>query len=146
MVRWRVSVAVLGMAGALALLLSGPVAAGVCDEDCMPEIVKLPSKGKQTCYKFSATMDGGGGDHAIKRSQQALKETIDSFRRTQPPSEGWMGRLRITPMKPEPTPYIRSSVSPDLMLGTFSSKEADTVCWRGVLAPVVCTSSAKVCR
>lgn len=137
----------LALTGVLALPLQAPpVGARVCDEDCLPVITKLPQSGRQTCYHIAATMDGGGGDHAVKRSQRALDETIEEFRRDQPPLEGWRGRLRITPMKPKPKAYWRNTVAPDLMLGTFKTKQAYTLCWRGMISPVVCTSGSKVCK
>ena len=117
-------------------------AAGVCDEDCRPTVQKLSKR----CYFISATMDGGPGKHSIDRSRQALKETIADFRRRQPPEEGWMGRVSIVGMRPKPNPYMRDSVPRNLTLPGGSTRGASTVCWRGVIAPAVCTSGAKVCR
>ncbi len=133
------------IAGALIWFLAPSASAGVCSEDCRPTIVRLPDTGDKTCYQFSATM-AGTDKEVIERSRLALKETIEGFRHLQPAREGWMGRLETTPVKPALNPYMRSSVTRDLALGNFPSKEAYTVCWRGVVSPVVCTSGAKVCR
>jgi hypothetical protein len=127
-----------GLAPGLIHASAGPV----CDEDCRPVVHKLSND----CYLITATMDGGPGAHSIDRSRQALKETIDDFRRGQPQAAGWARRLRVTAMKPAPNPYMRSVVTRDLMLGEARSAEAHTVCWRGVVAPAVCTSGARVCK
>lgn len=137
------------MAGLMAMQAgAGPAAAGVCDEDCKPHIVKLAKKGRQTCYQISATMDGGVGGHAVKRSQQALKETIEAWRKGQGHESGWTShRVRVQAMRVAPDPYWRSTVGPSLLIKPdVRTKSAYTVCWRGVISPAVCTSGAKLCK
>ena len=114
---------VWGLVGLLGCLQQPPALAGVCSEDCRPVIIRLPDTVGKTCYQFTATM-AGSSKEVIERSRQALKETIEEFRHLQPAGEGWMGQLETTAIKPAPNPYVRSSVTRDLVLGNFPSKEA----------------------
>ena len=51
-----------------------------------------------------------------------------------------------TAEKPAPHPYWRSAVSPELFLAPDVVTDTSyTLCWKGVVSPVVCTSGAKVC-
>ena len=55
------------------------------------------------------------------------------------------GPVRETLEKPTPNPYWRSSVSPHLLLPPdVVSDSAYTICWAGVVSPVVCTSGAQL--
>jgi hypothetical protein len=57
-----------------------------------------------------------------------------------------VGTVSVTPMRPKPEPYWRSGVSNDLFLKPdIVTSQTYTICWKGVVSPVVCTSGAKVC-
>jgi hypothetical protein len=54
--------------------------------------------------------------------------------------------VRISPMRPKPQPYWRSSVSPDLyQKPDVVTSKTHTVCWSGVVSPTVCSTGARVC-
>ena len=71
-----------------------------------------------------------------------LREAIDKWKT----DNNVTGPVRETPHKPAPNPYWRSSISPHLLLPPdVVSDSAYTICWTGVVSPVVCTSGAQVC-
>ena len=54
--------------------------------------------------------------------------------------------VTVTAEKPQPRPFWRSSVpSHALLPPDVVSDSAHTICWTGVVSPVVCTSGAKLC-
>ena len=74
---------------------------------------------------------------------KVLREAIDKWKT----DNNVTGPVRETLEKPTPNPYWRSSVSPHLLLPPdVVSDSAYTICWAGVVSPVVCISGARVCR
>ena len=94
------------------------------------------------CMYFSGTADALIKSKAVDGSQKSLREAIDKWKAdnaiTAPVSE--------FAQKPRPVPYWRSEVDPSLFLPPdVVSDAAYTLCWKGVVSPVVCTTGAKVC-
>jgi hypothetical protein len=94
------------------------------------------------CVSFSDTIDGINKDRAVEQSLKSLDEQIEKWKA----DNGVTGPVTVTAEKPQPHPFWRSSVpayallSPDVVSDT-----AYTICWTGVVSPVVCTSGARVC-
>jgi hypothetical protein len=102
----------------------------------------LPAAAQQRCLFFSGTADSLRKSRAVEDSLQALREAIDKWKA----ENGVTALVTETAEKPNPHPYWRSSVSPDLFLEPdVVSDSAYTICWKGVVSPVVCTSGSKVC-
>ena len=100
----------------------------MCSEDCRPVIIRLPDTVGKTCYQFTATMAGSEqGSHRALAAGSSRKRSRSSVTFNQPGKGGW-ANLDGTAIKPAPNPYVRSSVTRDLVLGNFPSKEAYTVC------------------
>jgi hypothetical protein len=96
----------------------------------------------ERCLFFSSTADSIKKARAAEESQQELRESIDEWKL----ENGISGPVTETPQRPEPKPYWRSSISEDLLLTPdIVSGTAHTVCWKGVVSPVVCTSGSMVC-
>src|SRR5262245_32007648 len=91
------------------------------------------------CSQLVGTADGWDKSDALSGSQAALAQEVNDFKKGK-------GAVTVTAMKARPQPYWRESVSdylyvkPDVITTT-----SYTVCWHGVISPVVCTSGAKVC-
>ena len=96
----------------------------------------------QTRCAFSYTIDGVNKDRAVEKSLRSLGEQIEKWKA----DNGVTGPVTVTAEKPQPHPFWRSSVPsyasipPDVV-----SDSAYTICWTGVVSPVVCTSGARVC-
>lgn len=95
----------------------------------------------RACVMVSGTDDGVALETAVAGSREALENAIVDWRRQNP----GLNPVRSA-ARPKPNPYWRDSVSPDLYFkpdivdpGTY------TICWRGVVSPVVCTSGARLC-
>jgi hypothetical protein len=55
-------------------------------------------------------------------------------------------KVRINAMQAKPMPYWRDQATADLYLKPdVVTPKSYTVCWKGVVSKVVCTSGAKVC-
>lgn len=94
------------------------------------------------CVLISGTADGIVKENAVAGSRDALKEAIDSWK-----SEHGVSSAVITAAKARPKPYWRDQVSSDLYYKPdVVDQSAYTVCWEGVVSPVVCTSGAKLCH
>jgi hypothetical protein len=94
------------------------------------------------CLVFSGTADAIQRQKAIEDSQTSLNDAIAKWKVDNKVSDG----VSIKPDKPAPHPYWRSAVSPDLFYAPDVVTDTSyTLCWRGVVSPVVCTSGAKVC-
>ena len=95
------------------------------------------------CVSIDGTADGVDKSHAVERSLKSLREAIDKWKT----ENGMTGPVSETAEKPTPHPYWRNTVpsyallSPDVV-----SDSAYTICWTGVVSPVVCTSGAQLCR
>jgi hypothetical protein len=94
------------------------------------------------CSILNETADGWSKEEASSTARAALHETIATWKA----KNGITGAVRQTPEKPEPRPYWRTAVSPDLFLLPDVVTTSDyTVCWRGVVSKAVCTSGTKLC-
>ncbi len=94
------------------------------------------------CLYFSGTADSIRKPKAIEDSLASLKEAVDKWKT----DNGITGPVTQTAQKPEPHPYWRRTISPELFLPPDTVTESTyTLCWKGVVSPVVCTSGAKLC-
>ena len=94
------------------------------------------------CMFFSGTADALVKPNAVEESLEALREAIDKYKA----ENGVSGPASEIAEKPRPHPYWRSEISPHLFLPPDTvSDSAYTICWKGVVLPVVCTSGAKLC-
>ncbi len=92
------------------------------------------------CTKFVGTADGWDKADAVGGAQAALAGAIAEFRGKNKAS------LSVSAMRAKPQPYWRESVSADLYVKPdVVTAKSYTVCWHGVVSPVVCTAGAKVC-
>jgi hypothetical protein len=106
-------------------------------------VVSFPVSAQLTrCIYFSGTADALIKSNAVDESLKSLREAIDKWKA----GTGVTGPVSQTAQKPQPVPYWRSEVRPDLFLPPDAVSDATyTLCWKGVVSPVVCTSGAKVC-
>jgi hypothetical protein len=94
------------------------------------------------CASFSDTIDGVNKDRAVEKSLKSLDEQIEKWKT----DNGVTGPVTVTAEKPQPHPFWRSSVpSYALLPPDVVSDSAYTICWTGVVSPVVCSSGARVC-
>jgi hypothetical protein len=94
------------------------------------------------CLFFAGTADALIKSNAVDESQKSLREAIDKWK----VDNGVTGPVSETAEKPQPHPYWRSGVSPNLFLPPDVVTDASyTLCWKGVVSPVVCTTGAKLC-
>jgi len=94
------------------------------------------------CVSFSDSIDGIDKNHAVEKSLKSLGEQIEKWKT----DNNVTGPVTVTAEKPQPHPFLRRSV-PDFALlpPDVVSDTAYTICWSGVVSPVVCTSGARVC-
>ena len=94
------------------------------------------------CVSFSDSIDGIDKKHAVEKSLNSLHEQIEKWK----VDNGVTGPVTVTAEKPQPHPFLRHSV-PDFALlpPDVVSDTVYTICWTGVVSPVVCTSGARVC-
>jgi hypothetical protein len=91
------------------------------------------------CNQLVGTADGWDKSDALSGSQAALAQEVNDFKKGK-------GAVTLVAMKARPRPYWRESVSDDLYVKPdVVTANSYTVCWHGVISPVVCTSGAKVC-
>ena len=91
------------------------------------------------CMQLVGTADGWDKADALSGSQAALAQEVNDFKKGK-------GAVTVTAMKARPQPYWRESVSDYLYVKPdVVTAKSYTVCWHGVVSPVVCTSGAKVC-
>ena len=94
------------------------------------------------CVSFSDTIDGVNKDRAVEKSLKSLDEQIEKWK----VDNGVTGPVTVTAERPQPHPFWRSSVpSYALLPPDVVSDTAYTICWTGVVSPVVCTSGTRVC-
>lgn len=92
------------------------------------------------CSKFVGTADGWDKADALSGAQAALAGAIADFKAQKKVN------VSISAMKPKPQPYWRDSVSAELFVKPdVVTPKSYTLCWHGVVSPVVCSSGAKVC-
>jgi hypothetical protein len=103
----------------------------------------LPASAAFTrCMHISGTADAVIKSNAVERSVQSLRDAIDKWKA----ENGVTGPVTEIAEKPRPVPYWRSEVSPGLFLPPDVVTDASyTLCWKGVVSPVVCTSGTKLC-
>jgi hypothetical protein len=95
------------------------------------------------CYLISGTGDGLDKNEAVDESHAALTEAIDSWKA----DHHVTGSIATRPAKPSPDPYWRDKVASDLYVKPdVVDGRSYTICWHGVVSPVVCTSGARFCR
>ena len=91
---------------------------------------------------FSDSIDGVDKNHAVEKPLKSLHEQIEKWKA----DNGVTGPVSVTAEKPQPHPFLRSSVPAFAVLPPdVVSDSAYTICWTGVVSPVVCTSGARVC-
>jgi hypothetical protein len=94
------------------------------------------------CIFISGTADALVKPNAVEASQKSLREAIDKWKA----DNGVTTPVSEYAQKPRPVPYWRSEVDPSLFLPPdVVSDTAYTLCWKGVVSPVVCTTGAKLC-
>jgi len=94
------------------------------------------------CFFFSGTADALVKGNAVEGSLKSLNDAIDKWK----VENGVTGPAVQTAQRPKPHPYWRSSVDPNLFLPPdIITDTTYTLCWKGVVSPVVCTSGAKLC-
>lgn len=92
------------------------------------------------CTKFVGTADGWDKADAVSGAQAALAGAVAEFKAKS------KAAISVSAMRARPQPYWRSAVSSDLYVKPdVVTSKSYTVCWHGVVSPVVCTSGAKVC-
>jgi hypothetical protein len=106
-------------------------------------IATLPAvQASAACAILNASADGWSKEEASGAARAALQETIASWKT----KNAITSAISETPQKPEPRPYWRTTVSPDLLLTPDIVTSSDyTVCWKGVISKAVCTSGTKLC-
>jgi len=94
------------------------------------------------CVSFSDSIDGIDKNHAVEKSLKSLHEQIEKWKA----DNGVTGPVTETAEKPQPHPFLRRSVPVFALLPPdVVSDTAYTICWTGVVSPVVCTSGTRVC-
>ena len=97
---------------------------------------------EERCLSFSGTSDAVRKSNAVEASLASLKKAIDKWKA----ETGTAGPFTETAERPQPVPYWRSSIRPELFLQPDAVTETThTICWRGVFSPVVCTSGTRLC-
>jgi hypothetical protein len=101
-----------------------------------------PSEALARCLYISGTADALRKPKAVEDALVALQDAINKWKT----DNGITGEIKQTAQKPEPHPYWRSTVAPELFLPPATVTDTTyTLCWKGVVSPVVCTSAAQVC-
>ena len=91
------------------------------------------------CTKVLGTADGWGKADAVAGAQAALAGAVNDFRAKR-------AVVSVSASRPRPQPYWRDKVTADLYFKPdVVTARSHTVCWRGVVSPVVCTAGAAVC-
>jgi hypothetical protein len=106
-------------------------------------VMSFPASAQSTrCLFISGTADALVKSNAVEASQKSLREAIDKWKA----DNGVTVPVSEYAQKPRPVPYWRSEVDPSLFLPPdVVSDTAYTLCWKGVVSPVVCTTGAKLC-
>ena len=106
-------------------------------------ITPCTSAAAQTrCVSFSDSIDGVNKDRAVEKSLKSLHEQIEKWKA----DNGVTGPVTLTAEEPQPHPFLRRSVPAFALLPPdVVSDTAYTICWTGVISPVVCTSGARLC-
>jgi hypothetical protein len=103
--------------------------------------VTAPTTSVADCSIIAGTADGWNKNDASTSAQEALQEAISEWK-----AANKVHTPSVTAVRPEPQPYWRSKVRTHLFLAPdIVTNESYTICWSGVVSPVVCKSGAKVC-
>ena len=93
------------------------------------------------CSHLAGTGDGPNKEDAIGAAQIGLADAIGELE-----TKNKVTKVSITAMQAKPMPYWRDQVTANLFLKPdVVTAKSYTVCWKGVVSKVVCTSGAKVC-
>ena len=91
------------------------------------------------CTKLAGTADGWDKKDALTGAQAALAGAVSELKSKR-------AVVSVSASRPKPQPYWRNAVTADLFLKPdVVTAKSHTICWRGVVSPVVCTSGATVC-
>jgi hypothetical protein len=106
-------------------------------------VMPFPASAQFTrCIFISGTADALVKSNAVEASQKSLREAIDKWKA----DNGVTGPTSETAEKPRPHPYWRSEISEHLFLPPDTvTEQTYTLCWKGVVSPVVCTSGTRLC-
>ena len=97
---------------------------------------------QERCVSVRATDDAINKNRGVEKSLKSLRAVIDEWKA----DNGITGSVIETAQKPEPHPFWRSSVPSHAFLPPdVVSDSAYTICWSGVVSPVVCSSGARLC-
>jgi hypothetical protein len=103
--------------------------------------IAVASRASASCSELAGTGDGWVKEDAFGAAQEGLAQAIYEFEAKHKGAE-----LRITAQQVKPLPYWRDKVTGDLLLKPdIVTPKSYTVCWKGVVSHVVCTSGSKVC-
>lgn len=95
----------------------------------------------QKCLDISGTADGFDKPKALAASRESLQDAINTWK-----AQNHVSAFQTTPWKPDPKPYWRMHVAPEIVLKPDEvTDQIYSICWPGVISPVVCTSGSKVC-
>ena len=115
------------------LLLSGLVLFSLC--------IAAASRASANCTELAGTGDGWVKEDAVGAAQEGLAQAIYEFG-----AKHKDAKLRISAQQVKPLPYWRDKVTDALLLKPdIVTPKSHTVCWKGVVSHVVCTSGSKVC-
>ena len=107
--------------------------------------IAAPVSAKAACYVVSRTNDGLSKPTAIAASRASFDAGLQSYKR----KRGWRQITSVRARRVRPDPLwkaVRTSVPRSALLPPASrSRRHYTVCWTGVVSPVVCTTGALVC-
>jgi hypothetical protein len=100
------------------------------------------AKAQTQCVSIATTDDALDKNRAVEKALKSLRAEIDKWKA----DNGVTGPVTETAEKPQPHPFWRSSVPSHAFLPPdVVSDSAYTICWSGVISPVVCTSGAQLC-
>jgi hypothetical protein len=104
-------------------------------------VAVLPASLSAKCSLLVGTADGWNKGDASTGARKALSDSIAEWK-----AKTRSSSLSVTAMRPRPQPYWRTEVAPELYLKPdIVTSQSHTICWKGVVSPVVCSSGAKVC-
>ena len=92
------------------------------------------------CLVLAGTTDALGKSNAVDESQKSLRAAIDKWKA----DNGITGPVSETAEKPQPRAGARS-IRACSSHPTWSPTASYTLCWKGIVSPVVCTTGARIC-
>jgi hypothetical protein len=107
--------------------------------------ISAPASAKAACYVVSRTNDGLSKPTAIAASRASFDAGLQGYKRRR----GWRRITSVRARRVRPDPLwkaVRTSVPRSALLPpAVWSRRHYTICWTGVVSPVVCTTGALVC-